>query len=436
MYLLYTALLILFAAATSPWMVYQALRYRKYVSSLPQRLGRLPASFNPTAQPSIWVHAVSVGELVAARPLIAALRARHPHHAIFVSTTTRSAQELAQRNAADVDGVFYCPIDLRFILRRTLNVVRPELLLIVETDLWPNLLRECHARGVRIAIVNGRLSSRSFPRYHMVRGFFRHVLADIDRFCVQSDDSARRFVALGAAADRVTVTGSLKFDTLGRSDAAPAGTRQQILRTLAFSPSQPVLVAGSTMKGEDAIVLRAFGRLKATLPSATLILAPRHPERFDDVVRQAERAGFETVRRTALPPDGDPQADVIVLDTIGELATVYQLATLAFVGGSLVPTGGHNVLEPAACGRAVLFGPYMRNFAEIANAVVANGAGVQVASEAEFEAQVLALMTDPVRRAALGAAALALVGNNSGANDTTLQVLDALLPPHLPLAAS
>jgi 3-deoxy-D-manno-octulosonic-acid transferase len=431
MYFLYTALLILFAAIASPKLAYLALRYRKYAGSFWQRLGYLPASFNADRASSVWVHAVSVGEYLAARPLIAALRTRHPQLRMFVSTTTKSAQELVRRNASEIDGVFYCPIDLPSVVRRTLNVVRPDLFVVVETDLWPNLLRECRARGVKTAIVNGRLSSRSFPRYHLARGFFRHVLADIDRFCVQSEESAHRFVALGAAADRILVTGSLKFDARGLAAAVSGRAREPILRTLAFPPSQPVVVAGSTMKGEDAIVLRAFRRLKDTMPSATLLLAPRHPERFDDAVRQAERAGFQTVRRTALPMDVEPRADVIILDTIGELATAYQLGTLAFVGGSLVPTGGHNVLEPAACGRPVIFGPYMRNFADIAALFVANGAGVQVASETEFETELLALMTDPVRCARLGAAALALVERNRGANDRTLEVLDALVPPIL-----
>lgn len=429
MYLIYTTFLILFAAAVAPSLAYRALRYRKYVGSLSQRLGFLPASFNANAGPSIWLHAVSVGELLAARPLIAALRARHPEKRLFISTTTQAAQALARTSFANVDGVFYCPLDLPMAVRRTLDIVRPELLVVVETDLWPNLLRACRARGVKTAIVNGRLSARSFPRYRLARGFFRHVLADIDRFCVQSTESAERFVALGAAGDRITVTGSLKFDAHTLAVTTPARDIEPLQRTLGLTVSRPTVVAGSTMKGEDAIVLRAFRRLKDVQPTAALIVAPRHPERFDDVARQAERAGFRTVRRTALSAEGAPEADVIILDTIGELASVYRLGTLAFVGGSLVPTGGHNVLEPAACGRPVLFGPYMRNFAEIAASMVANDAGVQVASEAEFEEQLLALMADADRRARLGDAARALVERNRGANGRTLTVLDTLLPP-------
>ena len=429
MYALYTGLIVLFALAASPWLVYQALRYRKYVGSLSQRLGYLPVSFNIDAESSIWIHAVSVGELLTARPLIAALREKHPALRIFLSTTTMSAQQLARRNPLDVDGVFYFPFDLGFVVRRTLDLVKPRLFLMMETEIWPNLLRECRRRGVRTAIVNGRLSARSFPRYRLARGFFRHVLADIDRFCVQSAESRRRFVEIGAPADRVTVTGSLKFDSLEPASAGQARSRERVLRYFRFAPVRPVWVAGSTMKGEEAIVLRVFRRLKASQPTAVLVLAPRHPERFDDVVAMAQQEGFRTVRRSELPIDVEPRADVVVLDTIGELAAVYQVGTLVFVGGSLVPTGGHNILEPAVFGRPVVFGPHMHNFAEIAAAFVAADAGVQVASDGAFEDEVLALMADPVRRARLGAAGRALVEANRGAKAKTLETLDLLLPP-------
>jgi 3-deoxy-D-manno-octulosonic-acid transferase len=430
MHVLYSALIVLFALAVSPWLAYQAVRYRKYVGSLSQRLGYLPVSFNIDGEPSIWIHAVSVGELLTARPLITALRQRHPSLRVFLSTTTMSAQQLARRTVPDADAVFYFPFDLGFVVRRTLDLVKPRLFLMMETEIWPNLLRECRRRGVKTAVVNGRLSARSFPRYRRARGFFRHVLADIDRFCVQSDESARRFVEIGAAADRITVTGSLKFDSLEpQTGASQARSKDRVLRYFRFGATRPVLVAGSTMKGEEAAVLRVFRRLKATLPAAVLVLAPRHPERFDEVVRLAEQEGFRTERRRELPIDTEPRADVVVLDTIGELAIVYQVGTVVFVGGSLVPTGGHNILEPAVYGRPVMFGPHMHNFAEIAAAFVANDAAVQVESEAAFEEQVLALMTDPVRRARLGAAARALVEANRGAKDKTLAVLDGLLPP-------
>jgi 3-deoxy-D-manno-octulosonic-acid transferase len=429
MYVLYTALIVLFALVVSPWLFYQAVRYRKYVASLPQRFGYLPVSVNIDAEPSIWIHAVSVGELLTARPLIAALRDRHPGLRLFVSTTTMSAQQLARRSVPDADAVFYFPFDLGLVVRRTLDLVKPRLFLMMETEIWPNLLRECRVRGIKTAVVNGRLSSRSFPRYRLARGFFRHVLADIDSFCVQSEESARRFAEIGAAPARITVTGSLKFDSLEPGGPPQARPRERVLRYFRYAPTRPVLVAGSTMKGEEAAVLRVFRRVKSALPAAVLLVAPRHPERFAEVIQQCEEEGFRTARRSDLPIDAEPRADIVVLDTIGELATVYQLGTVVFVGGSLVPTGGHNILEPAVYGRPVVFGPHMQNFAEIAAAFVANGAGVQVDGEGAFEVEVLALMTDPVRRARLGAAARALVEANRGAKEKTLAVIDGLLPP-------
>jgi 3-deoxy-D-manno-octulosonic-acid transferase len=257
----------------------------------------------------------------------------------------------------------------------------------------------------------------------------RRVLADVDRFCVQSEESARRFIDLGADPARVTVTGSLKFDSLDVPTAvADVRVRDRVVRYFRVPASRPVVVAGSTMRGEEMAVLRAFRRLKATSPGALLILAPRHPERFDDVEALCRGEGFRTVRRTELPVDAEPRADIVLLDTIGELARVYQVATVVFVGGSLVPTGGHNILEPAVFGKPTIFGPHMQNFKEIAEAFVAHEAGVQVRSEGEFEAVLSDLMADPVRRARIGAAARALVEANRGAKDKTMRVLLDLLP--------
>ncbi|MDP1571066.1 MAG: 3-deoxy-D-manno-octulosonic acid transferase [Vicinamibacterales bacterium] len=429
MYFLYSLFALALFVVVSPWLLYQAIRHGKYVDSLAQRLGSLPVSFNMDAEPSIWIHAVSVGETLSVRPLIRELRQHYPRLRIFLSTTTMTGQQLARRNVPDVDAVFYFPLDFAFVVRRTLDLVRPRLFLMMETEIWPHLLRECHRRGVKTAIVNGRLSSRSYPRYRLVRPLMRRVLAHVDRFCVQSEESARRFVDLGADPARVTVTGSLKFDSLDAPvAAADVRVRDRVVRYFRVPASRPVLVAGSTMRGEEAAVLRAFRKLKAAQPGALLILAPRHPERFDDVEQICREEGFRTVRRSELPVDAEPRADIVVLDTIGELARIYQVATVAFVGGSLVPTGGHNILEPAVFGKPVVFGPHMQNFAEIAEAFVAHEAGVQVRSAGELEAALVDLMADPVRRARLGAAARALVEANRGAKDRTVTALLALLP--------
>jgi 3-deoxy-D-manno-octulosonic-acid transferase len=299
----------------------------------------------------------------------------------------------------------------------------------METEIWPNLLRECRRRGIRTLLVNGRISSRSYPRYRLIRPFFRRVLADVDRFCMQSEESARRLVDLGADPARVTVTGSLKFDSLEVRPPVPHGkSRDRVLRFFRLSPARTVIVAGSTVKGEEAAVLRAFLSIKAATPSALVILAPRQPGRFGEVERLARDAGLVTTRRSELPIDAEPRADVIVLDTIGELAQLYQVATAVFVGGSLVDQGGHNILEPAIYGKPIVFGPYMRNFKEIAEAFLTNDAAVQIQSDRELGNALLGLIHDPVRRAALGAAARALVEANRGAKMKTLEAIGALVP--------
>ena len=426
-YSFYSLLTLLALVAFSPYFLYEALRHKKYVGSLKQRLGYLPVSFNLDGDDSIWVHAVSVGEVLAARQVIAELRTRYPRLRLFLSTTTRAGQELARRNVGEVDGVFYFPFDWAFSTRRTLDVVKPRLFVMIETEIWPNLLRECRRRGISTVLVNGRISYRSFPRYRVIRPFFRRVLGDIDRFCVQGEEAARRLVELGADGSRITVTGSLKFDSLGV--VPPGRARERVLRFFRMSPARPVLVAGSTLKGEETSVIRTFNRLRGRANNPLLVIAPRHPERFSEVERLCRQEGLSTIRRTELPIDSEPRADAVVLDTIGELAEVYQIATVVFVGGSLVPAGGHNILEPALFGKPIAFGPHMENFAEIVEAFLANDAAIQVQSERDLDEVIVGLMGDPVRRARLGAAARALIDANRGAKDKTMTVITSLVPP-------
>jgi len=442
MYSLYSVLVLVVAVIASPWFIYQAVRYKKYVGSLGQRMGYLPVSFNMDGDESIWIHAVSVGEVLTARPLISDLKRRYPNLRMFLSTTTMAGQQLARRSVQDVDAVFYFPFDLGFVVRRTLDLVRPKLFIMMETEIWPNLLRECRGRGIKTAVVNGRLSARSFPRYRMIRPMMRRVLDHIDKFLVQSEESARRFIDLGADPARVVVTGSLKFDALEISSTARAGVpavrtvhggvearaRDRVLRYFRVPSSRSVIVAGSTMKGEEAQVLRAFRKVRTSAPNTLLVLAPRNPERFGEAEQLARSEGWKVARRSDLAIDAEPRVDVVVVDTIGELATIYQIATIVFVGGSLVATGGHNVLEPAVFGKPIVFGPHMQNFLEIAEAFVTNGAGVQLSGDDELEEAFLSLMSDPVRRARLGAAARALVEANRGANEKSVAVLATLLP--------
>jgi 3-deoxy-D-manno-octulosonic-acid transferase len=433
MYAVYSVLIVAFFVVMSPYLVYQAVRYRKYIANLPQRLGYLPVSFNADADESIWIHAVSVGEVLTARALLPELRERYPKLRLFLSTTTMTGQQIARSNLQYVDEVFYFPFDLGFVVNRTLRLVRPRLFIMMETEIWPNLLRACGRAGVKTMLVNGRISSRSYPRYRLARPFFRRVLRHVDRFCMQSDESARRVIDIGADRERVVVTGSLKFDSL-EIPGAPSGDRgrNRVLRYFRISHDRPVVIAASTRKGEEEAVLEAFQRIRATMTNTLLIIAPRKPQQFDDVERLARRAGWNVARRSELRVDAEPRHDVVILDTVGELAPLYQVATAVFVGGSLVDTGGHNILEPAVFGKPIVFGPHMQNFAEIARTFLDNGAAIQVRTGRELGPVLLDLLGDPVRRASLGAAARALVEANRGARTRSLAAIAQLLPPDDP----
>jgi len=428
MYFLYSLAIICYAILRAPRLLYDAVRHGKYFGTLGERWGRLPAAINPRGVPSIWIHAVSVGEVLATGALIPALRDRYPDHPLWLSTTTQTGRAAAT-TLGGVDGLFYFPFDLSPVVARVLDRVRPELFVMVDTELWPNLLRHCTLRGVKTVLVNGRISDRSYPRYRLVRPFFRHVLAGVDRCCAQNEESGRRLIDLGAPPTRVTVTGNLKFDTLTVPDARSPWVRDGVLRAFRIAEGRTVVMAASTHPGEETPVLEAFASIRRADPTALLVVAPRHPERCGEVTALAAGQGLETVRRSELPVDGDPRAAVVVLDTVGELATLFQIATVVFLGGSLVPAGGHNILEPAAWGKPVVFGPHMENFAEIAALFLTNRAACQIRSAGALEPALSTLLGDPVQRAALGAAARALVEANRGATDRSLAVMAALLPP-------
>jgi len=424
---LYTLAVVVLAVVLSPWFLYQALRYRKYIGSLTQRMGRLPVSFNLDGDESIWIHAVSVGEALMVRALVGDLRERYPHLKVFLSTTTLTGQQIAKR-IQGVDGVFFFPFDLPIFVNRTLRLVRPRLFIMMETEIWPNLLRRCRRLGITTILVNGRISSRSYPRYRLARAFFRRVLTDVDRLCMQSDESARRIIDIGADPARVTVTGSLKFDSLETPAMAAGRGASRVLRYFRIPPGRPVFMAASTFKGEEAAVLDAFAVVRRAAPGALAVIAPRKPERFAEAEALASAEGLRVVRRSALAVDAEPRADVVILDSMGELAHLFQVATVVFVGGSLVAQGGHNILEPAVHGKPIVFGPHMENFAEISATFLQNQAAIQVPDAASLIDVVARLMSDPVERARLGAAARALVEANRGAKDRTLTALAEILP--------
>jgi 3-deoxy-D-manno-octulosonic-acid transferase len=424
MYTLYSILMAVGFVLALPFFLWKARTTGKYLPSFRERLAGPPAGLNAARQASIWIHAVSVGEVLTARTLLGPLRERFPGRPVFLSTTTLTGHAVAQQGAAGVDGLLYSPFDWKGPVRRTLDRLNPALLVILETELWPNLIHEARRRGVRIAVVNGRISTRAFPRYRLVTPFLRRVLPEVDVFLMQSEAHAERIRAIGAPPDRVRVLGNLKYDAV--AEAPVDGPLTRLLRDRA---AQPLCVAGSTVAGEEALVLEAFGRVRARHPHAALVLAPRHPERFAEVEPLIAAAGLRHRRRTALGAAGWGDADVLLLDTLGELAQAYPAAEVVFVGGSLVSAGGHNVLEPATAGRAIVVGPHMENFQEIADIFVGEQALVRLesGSAGALAEALLVLLEDEELRARLGGRARSLIDLNRGARERTLDALAALV---------
>jgi 3-deoxy-D-manno-octulosonic-acid transferase len=419
---LYTIVISTGFVLALPYFLWKGRSTGKYLQTFRERMGRLPVYLNVDGDRSIWIHAVSVGEVLAARTLVKPLRERFPRHRLYLSTTTLTGNAVARKSVRGIDGLFYAPFDFPGPVRAALSTLNPELLLLVETEIWPNLIHEARRRGTRVALVNGRISPRSFPRYRAIRPLLRPVLAEIDAFLMQGEPHARRVIEMGAPPDRVRALGNLKFDAVGETR-----TRERVARLFQGAGERPLWVAGSTVEGEEPLILQAYHRVRERVPHARLVLAPRHPERFDQIPPLVEAAGFRCQRRSQLDPGHWREGEVLLLDTLGELAQVYPLATVVFVGGSLVPAGGHNVLEPAVAGRAVVVGPHMENFQEIADEFLAEGALVQVRSSDELSGEVLALLADEKRRALLGERGRAIVERNRGARERTAEALVGLL---------
>ena len=421
MYAVYSLALVLALVFAAPYYLWKGRGSGKYLRTLGERLGGPPASL-ATGEPSIWIHAVSVGEVLVARGLVEGLKARFPARRVIVSTTTETGNALA-RKALAADGVFFSPLDLRGSVRRALAGLNPALLVLVETEIWPNLIHEAHRRGTRVAIANGRLSPRSFPRYRRLRPLLARVLGEVDVFLMQGEAHAERARAIGAPPGRVRVTGNIKYDAPVAGGSSSSG----MAALLGAAGAAPLWVAGSTMAGEDALVLRAFAEARAAVPGLRLLIAPRHPERAPEVATLAERAGYQVTRRSQLGTAAWGGGDVLLLDTMGELAHAYPFAAVVFVGGSLVPTGGHNVLEPGLAGRAVIVGPHMENFQEIADEFRAAGALVQIAQADALGPAVARLLADPQECERLGERARALVERSRGALRATVEALAELV---------
>jgi 3-deoxy-D-manno-octulosonic-acid transferase len=358
------------------------------------------------------------------------LQQRYPERKIFLSSVTAAGREAGEIKLPDVAGRFYLPFDWKFAVRRVLRQIRPSLLVIVETELWPNLLRTVRESGCKTVLVNARVSDRSLPGYRLGRPFMRRVLQDVTRICTQTATDAERFRQLGARPDSLVVAGNLKFD--GRApEFGKFGVR--IKDALAAENRTPVFVAGSTMRGEEPLVLEAWQRVRQKHPSAIMILAPRHPGRFDEVAEMLNSRQLSNVRRTGLPEDEYEirrllsRTEILLLDTIGELAEIVGVADVVFVGGSLVPTGGHNMVEPAFWGKPILFGPHMNNFRDVASLILGAGGAVQVAGAGGLADEILRLLDHPAEARRMGERAREVVSQQSGAATRILEQMEEWL---------
>lgn len=427
----YTGALAGGLVALAPLFAYRALRHKKYLGSLRERLGRVAARRGD--ERLLWVHAVSVGEALAAEPLVRAAAERMPGWRVVVSTTTATGQRLARERFGASD-VFYFPLDLPGAVGRALDRVRPDAVCLVETELWPNFLAACRRRGAPVAIVNGRLSDRSFRGYARAGRLLAPILGDVSLFLMQSDADAERVIALGADPLRVAVTGNLKYDVdRDQLEARLEPKRREAEAALGLPDPRPLVVAGSTAPGEEAMLAAALSAVRghAGLEGARLLVAPRHPERFAEAARVFEAARLRVARRSS--PDDPASADVLVLDTIGELAALYLHADVVFVGGSLVPRGGHNILEPALYARPIVVGPHTENFRQIVGDFVGRGAAVQLPADAasgrgseRLAEAFVALLADGRRAREIGERGRALLEENRGATGRTLERVAAL----------
>jgi 3-deoxy-D-manno-octulosonic-acid transferase len=423
----YTILLYLALPLLVPWHLYRALsRGRK--AALAERFGfPLPERLAAVSgQGAIWVHAVSVGETIAAVPLLKALKERWPDRRILVTNGTETGRGVAE-GLAGVDAVCYFPFDYPFAVARLLDMVRPTLVVIVETEIWPNFLRTARGRGIPVLLANGRISDRSFGRYLRLNWFFRPVLDHFAAFCMQSAVDAERIVAMGAEPGKVHVTSNLKYDVPART--VTAGERRELREQYRIPAELLVMTAGSTHQGEEEAVLAAYRCQLQAHGSLFLVLVPRHPERCGAVAEFLKREGVVFTRRSQLAdvPGRFNPGEVLLVDTIGELMKFYALAELVFVGGSLVPTGGHNILEPASLGIPVLFGPHMGNFREIAAFVTEGGGGMQVSDAAGLTVALGELLGDDGRRRAMGRNGARLLDANAGATGRHLRVIGSFL---------
>ncbi|MGD8328912.1 MAG: 3-deoxy-D-manno-octulosonic acid transferase [Acidobacteriota bacterium] len=420
MYTFYTLLYLIGLGVYAPRALWRLVRRGRYRRGLGERFGHVPQRLREVDPGAVWIHAVSVGEVHAAKGIIAHISKMMPDIPVVLSTTTDTGQAMAE--GAGAAACFYCPLDLPWALSPYLDTLRPRAIVLIETEIWPNLLNACHSRGVPVALVNARMSASSHRGYRRLGRPWRRIVGQLSVVCARTEREATRLRDLGVPAERVYVTGNLKADA--KVLTSPVSARQQLAEKLGLNGNAPLLAAGCTMPGEEELVLQAFRAARAAAPSARLLIAPRHPERFDQVAAAIEAAGLACRRRTS---GGPRDADVLLLDTIGELPAAYGLAIASFVGGSLVEGGGHNLLEPAIYGQPVLFGPHMRNFTALANEMRSAGGGIQVTSVAELADAWSSMLANARRRREVGALARRVALRDASAGLRTARIVADLI---------
>ncbi len=422
--MVYSSLLLAALVLGAPYWLVRMATSGRYRAGLRGRLGWVPEGLRAAVagREVVWVHAVSVGEVLAAAQLVRELAIARPGWVFAVSTTTETGQRLAKERIAGAP-VFYLPLDFRFTVRRYLRVLRPKMLVLMESELWPRLIDECAKDGVPVVVANARISDRSFPRYMRLRRLWRPFLEEISLFLAQSKETAERLVKIGAPVERVRVTGNLKYDLrVAKSSALTEMLRERL------PVRAKVLVCGSTLEGEEQVLLEAWPAVLATESNAVMVLAPRHPDRFAAVAAMVAGSGFELMRASEFRQRSGAVAkgSVFLLDTIGDLASIYGLATVAFVGGSLVPKGGHNPLEPAQFGVPVVMGPSFENFREVVEGMRASDA-IRIVSPEMLAVMLVAMLQNPGDAQALGERGRMVFEEQAGATARTVQALTALL---------
>ncbi len=440
MYFAYSILMVVFGLAQLPVLLFRWRRFSKYFPGLRQRFGRLPAGLRGDGRPTIWFHACSVGETLSAQPLVQMLGKRFPEARLVFSTITNTGQEIARHRFSKygTGNIFFFPVDLASICRRVIEWIQPDMMVIIDTEIWPNLVRLLRQRGVPVALVNGRISPASFRHYRLFRPALRRIFQHYSALIMKSEEDAERIRDIGAPSERVVVSGNIKYDSDLIDKEVTRAQANALVKAFGLRPiEEALIVAGSTHASEEEILLEVLHQIRQTpeLKETRLLIAPRHPERFDAVFDLAVSAGFSVQRRSGgIQPAG--QADVLILDTIGELATAYSFATVVFVGGTLIHRGGHSILEPALYAKPIVIGPSMENFLQIVDEFRRRSGVRQISAGEEnrsLQIRQLAeafreLLQDRAARDALGKAAYSVFEGNRGATQRTVETIAALLP--------